>query len=1138
MPLSIRYVRSLDDVVAPAREFLCRTVDFFARQRIVVPTAGAKAWLAAKLAEQLGASLGDDGKPMGDGIVANVEFSYPGTISALLSDAPRPDVDPWDVDHLTFTILEVLDEQKNESAFRRVVERAGGPLLAARRIADRFDHYHFRRPGMILQWEAGHSTLSPSADSEGVEKTSEIAAADRWQFDLWRAVRDKIGEPSPPAREREATGPAPDAVMVAGLQGLSLHQIAILERLASMPSASGGSCDVQVWLVHPSPTLREMWAEVPEAPPRSPGIAPLQKEPEPSHEVDPLVDSWLRGTREMQWLLGSQGHEPVHATANAAELSAADATLLERLQHTVACGHVATSADSEIAPDDSIRIHRCHDLGRQAEVLHDAILHAFREIEGLAPHDVVIVSPQIAKLAPHLEAVFDHQVNGKAAGSTPAAPNDLPLIVADRGIREVSRGAELLAAIIELVGSRYSVDDMLRVAAHPLVLEHFGLGEDDVDDWQRCIDRTKIRWGLDGPRRTSLDRSDLMAHTWRLGLERALLGAVIPDGIPEPVLGGVVPLAHVEPAELTSLAPLISIFTIIDDLDRQARESHPVGAWCDILEAALETLAGEENDELLVPIRELDDVRQAAATAKTKSPEAVCVPFHDVKMILAGKLTAPVGRQPLRTGAITATSMIPLRGVPFRVVCVAGFDDDAVAPRERDGEDLVDRQDLLGDADPRLDVRRGLLDCVLAAQDRLIITCTGMDVKDNVTLPLATPLAELTDFVDRHGVKRFPREGEKHCGIEVFHPRHACSRKNFVAGDAGVVPGAAAWSHDAAALAAAVGLGQELDRNTDGAGVPEAGIAVPTQITVNDLAEFMHDPLWPYVTKTLEIKRWRDTDLSTPATIPLELEKLDRRNLRDDYIKDLFAADNPDDFTTAWVNAVKVNADVPILGFGDDAIAEITLFTESLFALAAEKKVPLGAGRPESIDLTLGDVHLSGKIEDWYPDEGAIVLVRPDAKKPEEFRKPKMLAAVLLLAARAQGHDVAKVIEFNQHKDWSPGAKPKPAQARTVKAPERLTSEVARTLLARLCGLYQQAAIRPHGCFGDAHTLLDEPDSARKEFLDFVSNDRYSKSNESLVYGAQPDFDLVFPEDESIRTFFKALIALTTFTGSYTYTPA
>jgi len=227
MPLSIRYVRSLDDVIEPAVAFLSRPVDLFARQRIVVPTAGAKAWLSAKLAERLGASRGPDGKSLGDGIVANVDFSYPGTISSLISADTRPDADPWDVDHLTFTILEVLAGDR--AAFEQVIKRAGGPLLAAGRIADRFDHYHFRRPGMILEWEGGQAELSPEADASGSRKTRHLGPGDKWQFDLWRKVQAAIGEPSPPARERKAIGPAPEAVLVAGLQGLSLHQIALLE---------------------------------------------------------------------------------------------------------------------------------------------------------------------------------------------------------------------------------------------------------------------------------------------------------------------------------------------------------------------------------------------------------------------------------------------------------------------------------------------------------------------------------------------------------------------------------------------------------------------------------------------------------------------------------------------------------------------------------------------------------------------------------------------------------------------------------------------------------------------------------------------------------------------------------------------
>ncbi|MFM7040848.1 MAG: exodeoxyribonuclease V subunit gamma, partial [Planctomycetaceae bacterium] len=877
MPLSIRSVRSLDDVVQPALDFLSRPVDLFARQRIVVPTAGAKAWLAAKLAEKLGATEGPDGRPMGDGIVANVDFSYPGTISSLISETVRPETDPWDVDHLTFTILEVLEQESLEgsSAFKQPVDRAGGPLLAARRIADRFDHYHFRRPGMILAWEQGRKVLSPEADASGAIRERELSPRDHWQFDLWRKVRAKIGEPGPPARERKAEGPAPEAVLVAGLQGLSLHQIALLERLATMPTKRGSPCEVDVLLVHPSPPLREAWAK--KTPPVSKDTAPARGEPEPASDADPLVDAWLRGTRESQWLLASQGHDAPHDSAAAEPTLAADASLLARLKHTVASGQ-SPNADSGKAAfdpaDHSVRIHRCHDLGRQAEVLHDAILHAFREIPGLAPHEVVILSPQIANLAPHLEAVFNRDVTGDMTGSDVGdkpAKLHLPLLVADRGIREVSLGAELLSAIIELIGSRCSVDGMLAVATHPLVLDHFGLEDKDVATWQRCIERTKIRWGLDAARRgrDGLDRRDIPAHTWRLGLERMLLGAVVPDGDPEAVLGGVVPLPHVAAADVSSLAPLVTIFGIIDELDQTLAEPRPVVDWCDRLEKVLGELAGVDSDELAVPMRELDTLRRSAAAAKGESPAEVKVPWYDLKTILAATLTAPVGRQPLRTGVITATSLIPLRGVPFRVVCLAGYDDEAVSPREGDNEDLAERQRLLGDRDRSLEVRRELLDCLLAAGDRLVITCTGRDIKNNKTLPLVTPLAEFTDFVARHGVPRYELDGEEFSGIELVHPRHACSRSNFVAGENGLLKTDAPWSHDAAALAAAKALRQEPNRQAGAAvsaepkpqAVPNPQ-AVPEVIQLEWLAEFMHDPLWPYVRKTLGINTWRDDDLS------------------------------------------------------------------------------------------------------------------------------------------------------------------------------------------------------------------------------------------------------------------------------------
>ena len=1145
MPLSIRYVRSLDEVVDPAVEFLSRPTDLFTRQRIVVPTAGARAWLAAKLAERLGASIGPDG------IVANVEFSYPGTISSLISEGVRPDADPWDVDQLTFTILETL---LGDGSFEQVIKQAGGPLLAARRIADRFDHYHFRRPGMILEWEQGKKVLSPEADASGNIRERQLAPRDHWQFDLWRKVRATIGEPSPPARERAAEGPAPEAVLVAGLQGLSLHQIALLERLATMPTkaGSGSPCKVDVLLVHPSPPLRKAWAE--KAPPVSKDTAPARGEPEPASDADPLVDAWLRGTREFQWLLASQGHDAVHDSESAEPAALSDRSLLARLKHTVASG-LQPDADPGTAAfspaDHSVRIHRCHDLGRQAEVLHDAILHAFREIPGLAPHEVVILSPQIANLAPHLEAVFNRDVTGDVTGGDSGdkpAKLHLPLLVADRGIREVSRGAELLSAMIELIGSRCSVDGMLAVATHPLVLDHFGLEDKDVKVWQRCIERTKIRWGIDAGRRGrgGLDRSDLPAHTWRLGLERMLLGAVVPDGKPEPVLGGVVPLQHVDAADVSSLAPLVTIFGIIDELDQEITEARPVGAWCDLLEKAVGELAGVDSDELAVPMRELDTLRRSAAAAKGESPAKADVPWHDLKTILAATLTAPVGRQPLRTGVITATSLIPLRGVPFRVVCLAGYDDEAVAPREGDNDDLSERQQLLGDRDRSLEVRRELLDCLLAAGDRLVITCTGRDVKNNKTLPLVTPLAEFTDFVGRHGVPTYECDGELFSGIEIVHPRHACSRDNFVAGDDGLLHTEAPWSHDAAALAAAKALGQEPKRQAVAAvsAEPEPQ-AAPEVIQLEWLAEFMHDPLWPYVRKTLGINTWRDDDLSVPATLPLELEYLEKRNLRDDYIEKLITAADAGAFAKAWAADVTTNGDVPVLGYGDDAVAEITQFSADLLRLAVENETPLNEKHSKPITLHLDGVTLTGEIERCYPDAesvSTIVLVRPDAGKSSNkpFQCAKMLAVVQLLAARAMNYPIEDAWIFNQHEKWFPGATD-PAQAaqkRRVRLDPQIDAVRAHELLAELCGLYRQAVSKPLGCFGKTASLLSKDrEQAQDAFISFLNDRKYSTSSEVVIHGGQPSFDEVFPDSQGLAIFFSRFSQLTTVNRQYVFTP-
>ena len=1099
---------SLDAVVDEAVEFLSQPTDLFTSYKIVIPTIGARSWLADKLARRLGSTA----TGLGDGIVAGVDFSYPGSLSLLIGSYEYEN-DPWSVQRLTFAVLDIITKSRD---YEWLIQQAGGPLLAARRIADRFDHYHFRRPGMILAWEDGKPALAPMAEEmNGADNEFIIplSRSDRWQFDLWRLIRTAINQPSPPVRDRNAEGPVPSAVFIAGLEALSLQQTEVLKKLSSLKGENGECCDVRALLVHPSPSLQAQWEQM--APALTPGYLPKKQEIDSAQDGDPLVTSWLRGTQETQMLLASQGFFPKHMVQHESTVSKQSGSLLRSIQQTITAGSIST--DTLCKADDSLLVHRCHDLSRQAEVIHDALLHSFKHHDNLAPHEILIVSPRISDLAPHLEAVFSRKLT---EGNCTI---ELPLVIADRGIREVSDGAELLIALLKLIGSRCSVDDMLAVATHRLVQSHYGLDDNAIEVWQRCIERTRIRWGIDGPRRRrdGLDQPGLAAHTWWQGLERMLLGILLPDGTPEAALGGVVPLTGVDTADIESIAPLLSIVRVIDALDCLVNNDQSVGVWCDHFEQTLIQLIGDEAEELETVIYELDQLRRVATETK--------VPYLDIKTILITTLTAAVGHQPLRTGAITATSMIPLRAVPFRVICVAGFDEDVAETAASDHDNLVERQQLLGDSDPRVNLRRGFLDCVVSAQDQLIITCTGMSVSTNATLPLVTPLAEFIDFIGRHGVPLWDWNGEQFSNVEVFHPRHACSQRNFRVNE---IRPDIIWSHDQKALHVATALGEP----------PHPIMAEPisaaprTLIELSSLSAFLCDPLWPFVRETLAINPWRNDDVEIPATLPLMLSTYEQRELRDNYIQGYITSEKSEEFEESWTQAVRADGDVPIWGFGEAAIEEITGFAQAVVKQTDEDGLPLIKRQAERVRVEANDVQISGTLEFCQDDPMSLILLHPSAKNATQFRRSKYLALAQLLVAMVAGLPVKRAYVYSQHEKWSPGAvddKGKPRKAvmvREVTLEDRINRQDSQHLIEKLCSLYQQAAVSAYSSFGKtAADFLTDPKKSRKSFSSFITYASYENSLEVVVHGRSPVFDDVFSDVKKQKAFFNKYLALTRF---------
>ncbi len=140
---------------------------------------------------------------------------------------------------------------------------------------------------------------------------------------------------------------------------------------------------------------------------------------------------------------------------------------------------------------------------------------------------------------------------------------------------------------------------------------------------------------------------------------------------------------------------------------------------------------------------------------------AVALRLPDVRALLHSRLGGRPTRANFRTGTLTVCTMVPMRSVPHRVVCLVGL-DDGVFPRVAsvDGDDALLRRPLTGERDARSEDRQLLLDAVLAATETLVVTYTGANEHTGASRPPAVPLGEILDAAARtastHGRRAGP----------------------------------------------------------------------------------------------------------------------------------------------------------------------------------------------------------------------------------------------------------------------------------------------------------------------------------------------------------------------------------------------
>ena len=1085
MALQVRFVSSVNDVVEPVVEYLTvndSSLDLFEPQYLIVPTAGVKAWLAPKIAARLGATEG-----VNDGVLMNVRIGYAGMLNSILRGGINDDRDPWSIENMTMALLHILTN--DSSNYSDLEAKHGGKLRAARALADRFDRYAARRPSLIRNWERAHSTNELlGADSAQVE----------WQYLLWRQLRSQIGVPSWPARTEqlckqldsdEKPNHLPKKLMVAGMGTLSVSAIEIISALSKV-------IDVEVLCVNPSPYLSNEWTNQHSQIQVALGNAPARNDDlHVLPESDVLVTTWLRESYELQMLLTSQGvqYEPC-----VAEESSTDSTKLLHRMHAAIQFPTNLKKQPLDAGDMSVQIHRAHTLGRQAEILRDALLHSFSTVDSLQPHEVIVLCADIEAAAPLLRATFEEPL---ILGTGERVK--IPFVVADRTLRETSIGAELAADILSLIGSRFDVDSVVNIATHELVLKNAYMGSGDVDAWLRHIHNTRVRWGLDVQHRkvNGLDAPDITAHTWKQLVDRTLLGALLPDAEKTMFeMGDIVPVPRIDTTEIEALTGFAEVLSVLASLEHDSQSDMSIDFWCDRIEETLISLCGRSCTDLDDVLAVINKFREAALLASAGNQS---VAFSEFAFLVTSEISAQSGRQSLVTGAVTATSFIPLRAVPFRVVCVVGLDDGTMSIGDSEGDDLIAMEQLMGDTDMRTANRRVLLDAVVAASEQLIITCNGSSVKNNTRVPFITPLAELVDFCGRLGID-VQNESEKPCEIEYIHSRHSSGTANFVNTN-GPISGQI-WSHDASALNAALSRSQEV--------APQVKTYVPSpkpaEIEIGILEQLVIDPLKYYLRESLQIfTEYEEEDAK--AVLPLDANEFEIANLVEALVD---AAPNGDleAGREIWMPSAEASDALPVAPFAESQINLAYDIANAVRGAATQRGIPLSEPDPIEFSLLLPDgssivCDVANVVES--ATDGFVYSISYHSKSTKEIIRQSVRLLTLCAAGKLvqkayviQMDDKNKSLVLVNEIELSPEISAEDALRRLLELSK--AAHIARDIP---CAKFDKTG----QAIAEVGTIND--DSVIDAFETFVDGFSYDRSAEFVVYGADPVFEHVFADN-------------------------
>lgn len=698
------------------------------------------------------------------GIASHIDFPYPSAYIWALFRRVLPDIpkeSAFSKDAMTWRIFELLPECCQQAGFETVAGYLGSGDEAvkryglAHRIADSFDQYLMYRPDWVQSWETDGANLP------------------HWQAKLWRRLTADVPQPAlhrANLLERlkdylqtctESPAGLPTRLAIFGVSALPPVYLSLYELMAKY-------CDITLYFLSPS---QEYWGDLLDHKAQSKQALSLGQLNADAENGHPLLASLGKQGQDFFEQLQQCEHE-----ADSFFSLPESSSVLAQLQRDIYQLHnpdtqqLKRVIDDE---DDSILCHACHSPLREIEVLHDQLLALFERHPELSPTDVVVMTPDVDIYAGAIDAVF----------GTADVSQFIPYGISGASGQQQSPVLSAFNQLLSLPESRFDVDQIVALLDCEAIRNRFALTFEDVAKIRQWCQETHIRWGLSAQDKAALDLPAIEANSWRAGLDRLLLGYALPLTSDEgewQLFDGQLGFDGMTGEQATTMAQLCAFVDCLDRFRKSLKRKYKAVDWQQQLLAVLAAFFKPNHDnaqdqaDIVKITQTIDSFVETTQLAGFEQSLSIDL----LKEWLKGHLDSAEAMPRFMGHGVTFCGMVPMRSIPFEVVCLIGMNDESFPRRQpKQGFDLLSYDFRKGDRSRRDDDRYLFLEALLSARQHLYMSYVGASIVDNVAIPPSVLVSDVRDVLNQSFETA---EGDDVWSqILTSHPLQAFSRRYF-----------------------------------------------------------------------------------------------------------------------------------------------------------------------------------------------------------------------------------------------------------------------------------------------------------------------------------------------------------------------